>query len=89
MKFNPKVLVFDENKEFEWLGHLFFPGLFDGKHRFQLIDNGDGTTTLIHSEVFKGILIPLFKHKLLRETLPRFNQMNLKLKERVESFSFS
>ena len=34
MTFKPKVLVFTKNKEFKWVGHLLFPGVFDGKHHF-------------------------------------------------------
>ena len=84
MTFKPKVLAFDANHEFRWLGHLLIPGLFDGEHRFQLIDNGNGTTTFIQSEKFKGILVPLFKKMLDINTVNGFNEMNQKLKEIVE-----
>ncbi len=84
MTFKPKVLAFDMNKEFRWLGNLFFPGLFDGEHIFELIDNGNGTTTFRQSEKFKGILVPLFKKMLDTTTKNAFNLMNMKLKEIVE-----
>jgi len=84
MTFKPKVLVYDQNKEFKWLGHLLFKGLFDGEHRFQLIDNGDGTTTFIQSEKFNGILVRLFAKKLDGETKDGFIAMNEALKKRVE-----
>jgi hypothetical protein len=84
MTFKPKVLTFEANQEFRWLGHLLIPGLFDGEHRFQLIDNGNGTTTFIQSEKFKGILVPLFKKMLDINTVNGFNEMNQKLKEIVE-----
>jgi len=61
MTFKPKVLVFEDNKKFVSLGHLFIKGLFDGEHSFELIDNLDGTTTFMHSRKFKGILITTFK----------------------------
>lgn len=82
--FKPTVLVFDKNKEFKWIGHLFFTGLFDGTHKFELIDNNNGSTTLLHSESFKGILVPLFKKKLLKETKIGFEQMNEALKIEAE-----
>ena len=44
MTFKPKILAFEKNREFRWIGHLFIPGLFDGEHKFELIDNGNGTT---------------------------------------------
>lgn len=84
MTFKPKVLAFDSQKEFRWLGHLLFPGLFDGEHKFELIDNHDGTTTFIQSEKFKGILVPLFKKMLDTNTVNGFNLMNQKLKQLVE-----
>ena len=84
MTFKPKVKSFENNQNLEWLGHLFIPGLFDGRHKFELIGNNDGTTTLIHSEKFKGILVPLFKKKLIRDYTPRFESMNEALKKVVE-----
>lgn len=85
MTFKPKVLTLIENKELSWLGHLLLPGFFDGGHKFELIDNRDGTTTFIQSEEFKGILVPFFKKSLNENTKKGFIEMNLKLKELVES----
>ena len=84
MTFKPKVLAFETNKELRWLGHLLFTGLFDGEHKFELIDNKDGTTTFIQSEKFKGILVPLFRKMLDENTRNGFNLMNNKLKELAE-----
>ena len=84
MQFKPRVLVYEANKEFRWLGHLLFKGLFDGEHRFELMPNADGSTTFIHAEKFAGILVPLFKHKLLNDTKQGFEAMNQRLKEEVE-----
>jgi len=84
MTFKPKVLVFEKNKELRWLGNLLFPGLFDGEHKFELIDNGNGTTTFKQSEKFRGILVPLFKKMLDINTTNGFNLMNQKLKELAE-----
>ncbi|KIO76153.1 polyketide cyclase [Pedobacter lusitanus] len=84
MTFKPEVLAFDGPKEFRWIGHLLFRGIFDGEHKFELIDNGNGTTTLIQSEKFKGILVPLLKGQLDNNTKRGFVLMNEKLKEEVE-----
>lgn len=84
MTFKPKVLTYSAHKEFTWLGNLVFPGLFDGKHSFKLIAHNDGTTTLIQSEAFKGILVPLFKKMLDVNTVKGFTAMNEKLKELAE-----
>ena len=84
MTFKPKVLTCIENKELSWLGHLFFPGVFDGKHKFELIDNGDRTITFVQSETFKGIFVSLFKKQLTINTKNGFIAMNEKLKELAE-----
>lgn len=84
MTFTPTILKFETNKSFVWLGSLWFKGLFDGKHKFELIDNGDGSTTFIQSEEFKGILVPLFNKMLDNNTVKGFELMNQKLKELAE-----
>jgi hypothetical protein len=84
MTFKPTVLEYTANKKFRWLGHLLFPGLFDGEHIFELTNNGNGTTTLVQREQFKGILVPLFNSMLEVNTREGFEAMNFKLKERAE-----
>lgn len=85
MKFKPVVLSAIPNKEFVWLGNFLFPGVFDGKHIFTLKERKDGTTDFYQSESFKGILVPLFKGKMEKETRKGFNTMNEKLKQRAEN----
>lgn len=84
MTFKPNVLKFEKNKTFRWLGHLLMPGLFDGEHIFELNDNGNGTTTFVQREQFKGVLVPLLKKMLDDNTRRGFEMMNEALKERVE-----
>jgi hypothetical protein len=85
MTFKPKVLVYNTNEELRWIGHLLFPGLFDGEHVFELMDNGNGTTIFIQRENFRGILVPFFKTMLEVNTKNGFDLMNKELKKRVES----
>lgn len=85
MVFTPIVLAFTPNKEFRWIGKLWIKGLFDGDHKFELIDNQNGTTTLIHSEKFGGILVGLFEKMIDNNTKKGFEQMNEQLKKRVEN----
>ncbi|OPB97277.1 polyketide cyclase [Elizabethkingia occulta] len=82
MIFKPIILTKIKDKELSWQGKLMFKGLFDGKHKFELIDNGNGTTTFIQSEKFSGIFVWLFN---TRNTKKGFNEMNQKLKELAES----
>ncbi|MFP3598112.1 SRPBCC family protein [Chryseobacterium sp. SIMBA_029] len=81
MTFKPVVQSSVKNKELSWLGKLLFKGIFDGKHQFQLIDNGNGTTTFIQSEEFSGILVSFIN---LDKTSEGFNKMNHSLKEQAE-----
>lgn len=84
MTFKPKILTLKTNKELSWLGHLLFAGLFDGEHKFELVDNGNKTTTFKQSEKFNGLLVPLFKKQLDTNTKNGFVAMNMKLKELAE-----
>lgn len=84
MTFKPKILTLNKNRELSWLGLLLFPGIFDGHHKFELKDNNNGTTTFTQSEIFKGILVPLFKKQLKTNTKNGFIEMNKKLKELAE-----
>lgn len=84
MTFNPQILTLETNRELSWLGHLLFVGLFDGEHKFELFDNGNGTTMFRQSEKFKGILVPFFKKQLDNNTKRGFEEMNKKLKRMAE-----
>lgn len=84
MTIKPEVLTFKPERELRWIGHLFFKGIFDGEHSFELIQNEDGTTTFTQKEIFRGILVPLFKKMLDTNTRTGFELMNEKLKEYAE-----
>ena len=87
MKFNPVVLSHIKEKELIWVGRLFFKGLFDGEHKFEFIDNLNGSTTFKHEEKFQGVLVGLFSKKIDNEVKPGFIEMNKKLKEICEGIS--
>ncbi len=83
--FKPTILVVEEGKAFQWLGHLFVKGLFDGHHYFELEAIGPNKTRLVHGENFSGLLAgPLLK-MIGEATLKGFEKMNTALKARVES----
>lgn len=84
MKFTPLILKYVDKKELRWLGILYFKGLFDGEHSFQIIDNKNGSCTFLQEEKFNGILVGLFAKKLDNDTKSGFIDMNLKLKELAE-----
>lgn len=84
MNLTPNIVSLKKQREFKWLGHFLFKGLFDGKHQFELHESGNGFTTLIHKEDFTGILVTLFKNMLDTKTKTGFEAMNLALKIRAE-----
>lgn len=81
MTFKPTIITKVENRELSWLGSVLFSGLFDGTHKFEVIDNGNGTVTFVQSEKFKGIFVGLFNPE---KTKKGFNAMNRELKELAE-----
>lgn len=83
--FNPTVTVVESPVAFEWLGRLGVPGLFDGRHRFELTSTGSGGTLLTHSEQFDGILVRFLRGSLDTKTRAGFEAMNAALKARVEA----
>jgi len=84
MTFRPTVTAVASGQVFEWLGRLGFPGIFDGRHRFELEATSNGTR-LVHSEHLSGVLVPLVRKSLDTQTLPGFEAMNGALKRRAEA----
>lgn len=85
MSFKPELLIFKPNEELRWKGKFLFKGIFDGEHSFRIKENGDGTVTFFHEEVFNGILVSFLSKKLDTETKKGFIKMNDKLKELAEA----
>ena len=82
MRFRPRVTAVDPARLLEWIGHVGVPGLFAGRHRFELETTATGTR-LIHSESFSGVLVRLAKRSLDQGTRAGFELMNEALRERV------
>lgn len=85
MTFKPTVTVVDEGRVFEWLGRAGVPGIFDGRHRFELTQTPSGDTQLVHSEIFSGLLVRVLRGSLDDNTKAGFEAMNVALKQRVEA----
>jgi hypothetical protein len=85
MTFKPTITVVDVERTFEWLGRLFVPGLFDGRHRFELHPTADGGTHFVHTESFSGLLVRPLRASLDTNTRRGFEAMNHELKRRVEA----
>lgn len=88
MTFKPTVTEVDEQRVVEWLGRLGVPGVFDGRHRFELVPTGDHTR-VIHTEHFRGVLVPFLKKSLDTNAAAGFEAMNAALKDRAEAHGAS
>lgn len=84
MTFRPRLKVVEPQREIRWLGHLLVPGLFDGEHRFQIEELAPNRVRFVQSERFKGILLPLLRRALQRDTLRGFDEMNRALRSKAE-----
>lgn len=79
----PRVTVVVDGQLFEWFGHVVVPGLFSGRHRFELHRTDTGTR-VVQGETFTGLLVPFLARSLDAHTLPGLVAMNDGLKARAE-----
>jgi hypothetical protein len=84
MTLKPTVTAVEPGQKFEWLGHLGLPGIFDGRHSFELEATTTGTR-LVHSEHFNGVLVRLMRKMVDGGTRQGFEAMNAALKTRAEA----
>ena len=75
MSFRPTVLHVDPGRGFSWLGRLLVPGLFDGRHSFEVGPHPQGGTLFRQSETFSGLLALMAKGSL-QGTREGFRAMN-------------
>ena len=85
MTIKPAVTAVEPAQTFEWLGHLGFPGIFDGRHRFDLEATPTGGTRVAHGEEFDGALVRFMRKTLDTQTRAGFEAMNTALKTRAEA----
>ena len=84
MTFKPRITDVQPHKRFEWLGSLFFRGLFDGRHFFELEEVGRGKTKLTQGEYFSGILNKMVLKRIGEQTRLGFIGMNEAIKKKAE-----
>jgi hypothetical protein len=80
----PRVTAVDEPRKLEWVGKLSIPGVFAGRHAFELVPVDDGATRVINTEGLSGLSV---RWVVDDETVDDYEAMNRALKERVESLS--
>jgi hypothetical protein len=84
MKGKGKVLVLDPLHEMVWAAKLLGSWIFKGEHHFAVEPLPGNKSKFVQREDFTGILVPLVKGKINRETKHGFEEMNAALKARVE-----
>ena len=72
--FRPTVTEVEQGRVLEWLGRLGPPGVFDGRHRFELQPLPDGRSRLVQSERFRGLLVPVLWRSVDGPTTAGFAQ---------------
>ncbi|HOW81759.1 MAG TPA: SRPBCC domain-containing protein [Spirochaetota bacterium] len=82
--FFPIVLAADKNRRFSWRGRLRLPFIFCNEHYFILEEPGPGRTLLKHGMEFRGVVVPLLRKAIMKNTEAPFMLMNRALKERAE-----
>jgi hypothetical protein len=82
MTFRPTILACEPGRELRWLGTLGVRRIFDGEHRFELHDLGDGRTRLVHAERFRGVALWVMDVERFRAD---FEAMNRALAARVQA----
>jgi hypothetical protein len=80
----PRVILVEAPTELRWRGRLPIRGLFSGEHYFRIESRGNGQVSLIHGEVYGGLLRHVFFNGVGRLTRSAFDTMNEALKRRVE-----
>ena len=82
-KYNPVITELDESKYLRWRAHMLAGFIFTNDKIIQLEQTSSGTR-VIHKELFKGMLAPIFCGQMEEGVPPMLNSMNKALKELVE-----
>lgn len=80
---SPVIMKIENGRLLQWEGKLFIPGIFTGRHTFELIPIEKNKTRFIQREEFNGILVPFFN---FTSTISGFNAMNRGIKIRAEKY---
>lgn len=83
LKFTPKVLVAEPNKELRWVGTMPL-GMFRGEHFYQIESLDENKVRFIHGEHFSGWTVEL-TWKLMGKAIEKgYRIMNEALKKEAE-----
>jgi len=77
------LLAANPSRHIRWRGHLWVPGLFDGEHSFEIIQESRESVLLIQEEKFSGILVS-FLSRTIDKTKEKFGEANATVKTMAE-----
>lgn len=83
LKFTPKVLVAEPNKELRWVGTSPL-GSFRGEHFYKIESLGENKVRFIHGEHFSGWMVGLIWALMGKAIEKGYRLMNEALKEKAE-----
>lgn len=83
LKFTPKVLVAEPNKELRWVGTMPL-NAFRGEHFYQIKSLDENRVRFIHGEHFSGWLVRLIWLMVGKQTENGYRIMNEALKKEAE-----
>jgi hypothetical protein len=81
---HPKVIEVEPGRSFTWLGHVGFPGVLDGRHRFEVRSTGPDSCEFVQFERLSGALFPAFGSMMKTKTPQAFVAMNDALRAEAE-----
>lgn len=81
--YSPKIEEMNKPKLFRWRAHMMAGFIMTNDKVFELQATPTGTK-LIHKELFKGLLAPIFCGQMEKGVPPMLNSMNKALKELAE-----
>jgi len=82
-KYNPVITELEEPNYLRWRAHMLTGFIFTNDKIIELEETGSGTR-LIHKELFKGLLAPIFCGQMEKSVPPMLSSMNKALKELAE-----
>ena len=82
-KYNPIITELEESRYLRWRAHMLAGFIFTNAKIIKLEKTSTGTR-LLHKELFKGLLSPIFCGQMEEGVPPMLNSMNKALKDLVE-----
>jgi len=84
LKLHPRLLRFQPRSELSWDGELIAQAILAGKHTFAIEPIGGSSSRLVQTEVFTGLLAPVFIMVFGHALSALYREANSRLKHLAE-----